>query len=782
MILHTILIAILAADYPTPTDHVLAVPRPPPDTRAIAGGLPTQACCFGDVCVDDLDAVECADMGGYPVPDTPLCIPFDPCSLGACCPGIGVCFDNGGDGISLEECGGLPMGEYIGGARCEMEPCPGCDILDEANCQQDTGMFIVEVDRALWNPPNEISRWADDFMPTTTGALDQICWWPGFFDPFDGFCSFQDGIPVGNWLMRIYEDAGSLPGAELGSPQPLDPYSAVAMGDPPRVFLHSALVPEPPMLLADNCYWIEITGEGEGPGGCQAYWALSGDGNDYALRDLNGQYGPEDIETGIEGGTDLSFCLPNGLGGNGCGDIIGACCSSDGTCADDVAIFDCEATGGVIFPATACAAQVCPAACETPPGNGLESCPGAIDLNDPDDPGDCDNGLPCSREFDTRFCGDGSSTEVTNCIITQGGGPQTTQIGSVTWFRYTTPPGSQGEFTISTCGSGTYDGIIVVFGECPNSLNHHLACGDDTCGIASGMGEVRFPNCGCGESYTIAVGGRQADAGTGTLEISFVATPMNVACSCGPGAPLADDRFDVNQSIKPCVTDADCKAGETGPDPQTVCRDTTGDGLPNACYVARQRYLSIKTANPNNVGTPRAYRVSLDTGTAGFAVLGFNGNVDPTPVTGPGVSVFNIARIVDTPVYNTWEDLVPPYMTMGDCEISPGQNYFIQSIAEGDDFNDESNFSSALALPTPQHNGDVTGGGNPGDPPNGATATLADVFSQIKAFQSTQNENKDWLDLEPQVPNMVHSLADAFQGILAFQQNPYPFSAPLDCP
>ncbi|MHC5111563.1 MAG: hypothetical protein ACYTHJ_16985 [Planctomycetota bacterium] len=238
--------------------------------------------------------------------------------------------------------------------------------------------------------------------------------------------------------------------------------------------------------------------------------------------------------------------------------------------------------------------------------------------------------------------------------------------------------------------------------------------------------------------------------------------------------PFADDRFDILGTVKACVDDAECKAGAVGPDPQTVCRD-------GACYVARQRYLSVRT-NPANAGNSYSYRISLDTGVAGSAVLGFTGAPDPTAVTGPGPSIFNITRIDPTPFYLDWTTVPTGIVTIGDCEVSLGNNYLVQTVVEGADLGEESNYSTALELPTPQHNGDVTGGGNPGAPPNGDQGTLVDVFSMIKAFQATQNEPKDWLDFEPEAPNMVHNLADAFQGILAFQQNPYPFSAPLDCP
>ena len=71
-------------------------------------------------------------------------------------------------------------------------------------------------------------------------------------------------------------------------------------------------------------------------------------------------------------------------------------------------------------------------------------------------------------------------------------------------------------------------------------------------------------------------------------------------------------------------------------------------------------------------------------------------------------------------------------------------------------------------------------------PPNGAQGTLTDVFAIILGFQNEQNEPKDWLDVEPNLgsaqPNLVISLADAFAGIQAFQQQAYPGPAPHECP
>ena len=250
-------------------------------------------------------------------------------------------------------------------------------------------------------------------------------------------------------------------------------------------------------------------------------------------------------------------------------------------------------------------------------------------------------------------------------------------------------------------------------------------------------------------------------------------------------SPLAAGRFDLNGQVKPCSNDTDCRAGETGPDPQTVCRDSDGDGIHDACYVARQRFLSIKP-NPANAGLTYAYRISLDSGAGGIVSLGFASMPTDVAVTGPGPVLFHLSRVESTPQYLDWTTLAAGVVTIGDCEISPGRQYLVQAIAQGMDVGDDSNYSLPLHLPTPAHFGDVTGGGSPGDPPNGAMGNLIDVFAIVLGFQNVQNEPKDWLDLDPSSggaqPNLLVNLADAFAAVQAFQGNGYPGPAPLNCP
>ncbi|MGB0717680.1 MAG: hypothetical protein ACPGXK_17510, partial [Phycisphaerae bacterium] len=125
-------------------------------------------------------------------------------------------------------------------------------------------------------------------------------------------------------------------------------------------------------------------------------------------------------------------------------------------------------------------------------------------------------------------------------------------------------------------------------------------------------------------------------------------------------------------------------------------------------------------------------------------------------------------------------------ISIGDCEISPNHDYVVQTIADGVDTTNEDQYSEGLHLSTPEFNGDVTGGGSPGDPPNGAQGSLIDVFANVLGFQSNGNEPLDWLDTDPATgsanPNLSVGIADAFGIVQAFQENPYPGPEPLDCP
>jgi hypothetical protein len=742
-------------------------------------------CCLGSVCVDTLDYLECLEAGGVaalftglhggtgqtlPLPQSEvcLCVPVNPCLLGACCLGQGECDDNEGDGIDQPTCESNSTGQYLGGARCTDNYCPECDILADDNCQRNTGNFIVQIDRAVWNPPDMVDRWADDFRVTSSGFLDRVCWWPAFFNPDESSeCSAPGEPPEGGWEMTIYADEGGLPGPVISPTQSIDPDEKVSLGAASRVWLYSAPVMAQPFLAENECYWMEITGEGEGVGGCRTYWLLSADGNSYSLNDIDNNFGSEDIVTEVGGdpAVDLSFCVSLGMDVGGCGEFTGACCTPDSTCTEKVPVSACMASGGAFHPSTACSPEICPPECEAP------TCEEAIELTGRGE--SCENGTPCSRSLDTSFCmGEALNTECE--IIT---GPLgTSPLGAETWFSYD-HIGPAGVLEFSMCHGTSYDTVLAVYDggidcTCPIDESDPTACGDDTCGTGGGPSTVSVDACDK-TCWLIKVGGWMGDAGQGNLNIDF--TAEDVDCSSPPESPLADDRFDINGTVKACSSDADCKAGETPPDPQTVCRD-------GSCYVARQRYLALR-GNPNNAGESYAIRVSLFTSVAGVVTLGFFD--EPFVVANPagaGPNEYVVSRVVDTPHYMDWA-AAHAYFSAGDCEVSPDQTYRLQSILDGYDIGIESNYSLPLDLPTVKDWGDVTGGGNPGDPPNGSAATLSDAFAAIKAFLHTHNEPRDWTDVDPYAaPNAISNLADAVLIITGFQLQSYGGDAPLDCP
>lgn len=264
-----------------------------------------------------------------------------------------------------------------------------------------------------------------------------------------------------------------------------------------------------------------------------------------------------------------------------------------------------------------------------------------------------------------------------------------------------------------------------------------------------------------------------------------------IQVGAGIAAPLADTRFDADGNVMACTTDADCSGGESGSNPNTVCRASDPDGSAHACYVARQRYLSI-VPNPENEGTPHAYRVSVDVGDGDCTqrrLLGFTQSIETVRSDNDaqrGQRVFHRVSIGPVPEFADYSGLEQGYVHVAGCDIGPGDGdkpriYCIQSIREGEDLGDESKYSPHLILPTPARFADVTGGGPLGSPPDGLI-TMADVHAIVRGFQNKNNEPLDWLILDADRADMKVSLADAFLAVLAFQGAPLPSDSPENCP
>ncbi len=231
-----------------------------------------------------------------------------------------------------------------------------------------------------------------------------------------------------------------------------------------------------------------------------------------------------------------------------------------------------------------------------------------------------------------------------------------------------------------------------------------------------------------------------------------------------PDSPLAEDGL-----LGSCVLDTDCLN-------EASC-------VGGVCYVPKNRYISV-SANPLNAGALTARRIRLVDG-AKPALLGWIGLPVAHVLKGPEVNPVLVSRIVDQPAYADWTQLAALTVHVGDCAVSPGHRYQVQSIVENQDLGLEANFSAPLELPTVLVWGDVAGG--PSSPPD-STANLVDVQAIVFGFLLQQSVPSVRLDLEGAgVPNNVPDVeavnfADIIRAVQGFQGDPYPFSAPLGCP
>ncbi len=265
----------------------------------------------------------------------------------------------------------------------------------------------------------------------------------------------------------------------------------------------------------------------------------------------------------------------------------------------------------------------------------------------------------------------------------------------------------------------------------------------DECDIAEGTSQDCQPNEVPDE----------CDIAEGT---SMDANQDGVPDECAPPivAPLPENSL----GITDCTTDEDCAD-------KANCVDGT-------CYVPKHRYISIARNSEQVEYTAR--RISLQGDGAGPWWVG-------TPYQASG---FTVADVVDDPEYvQTWPDLVN---VMG-CEIAPNQTYLVQAIAEGQEITEEANYSTAIALHTPEVWGDVvsTCMYYNCDPPQGEV-NIDDILAVIGAFQSLNNDPLTWFDIAPAlgdgVPNQMVDIDDILATIQGFQSKLYPGLGPLDCP
>ena len=784
---------------------------------------------FDDGCVV-VNTLDCSERGGWFMDDTPLCV--EACDLGACCAGPGECTDGGGVGMNCTDCqaGG---GTYIGGARCVDNPCPICSLTTEAGyCYAHDGNYITFSDRNTVSK----SRVCEDFRAESGGTISEVCWYPCFYNG-DLAVECADSPPADAFEITIYPDTGGN-GADLGGmpdeANPLAPGTQLIPAGPPpggniikqaegsgsRCWEYSATLPTPVEVEECECYWVEITGYGEGANGCEVYMGTSTQGNQYYYSGAGGPYEAGNIVSSADvGGTiyreDISICVDVGIADPPCDDV-GACCYPPGSvplCAEtdhETCVVGPDGISGtdddgMFNPIDDCVTAGCPAGA---PIN--DNCVDAIDLNSLPGcatwPG-VDGDELCEFDFSNIFAtldGDG--------FFSCEGGPAA-NYGADIWYTIEVPPTCVGSMTVEACNYCT-DGVTWCFADedcpgahtcvfltnydqfhdiylhsssdcgCSENLGDRLDCDDEGCAAGSLVGGPATLSLDVvGNCYTLRIGGwigADNHMGTGHFRVladmvcgagETAAPPLPEVC---PDSLVVPGQSHCGPLTDSCASDGECVN-------QSICVKEFGAAT-GTCYAPKTRYLSMRP-NPKNDGPiSTARRISLDDGARGpGAFVGWVGDF----FSGGGLDMATVEPTLLASYYHTttvWDD--PLHVC--DCEVATGQVYCVQAIFFGADTGDELNYSRCLRLNTPTKWGDVVGN-CPGDvcnPPQG-TVNLDDIMSKIKKFQAIPVAPLTWLDdgssEGDDTPNQGINLTDIMNSVKGFQGVPYPGDGPLGC-
>ncbi|MFQ5462492.1 MAG: hypothetical protein ACE5E5_07675 [Phycisphaerae bacterium] len=361
--------------------------------------------------------------------------------------------------------------------------------------------------------------------------------------------------------------------------------------------------------------------------------------------------------------------------------------------------------------------------------DSADVCPGGNDTIDTDADGVPDACDPCPLDNPDDTDGDGVCDSADICP--GGNDSQDTDADGVPDFCDPCP--------LDNPDDADGDGVCTSEDNCPLPNPGQLDC------QPNGIGDV------C-----------DVDAGT-SLDANANGIPDECEAS-PPAPPLAEDGL-----LGSCVLDSDCLN-------EASC-------IGNACYIPKNRYISV-TANPLNAGVLTARRIRLVDG-ATPVPLGWIGFPTAHVLNGPEANPVLVARIVDLPAFAVWSQDAALTLHVGDCAVSPGHRYQVQSIKENQDLGLEANYSAPLELPTVAAWGDVVGPDS--SPPDGGR-NLIDVQAIVFGFLAQQTVAMVRLDLEgdgipTNIPDVTAvNLADVLRAVQGFQGNAYPFSAPLDCP
>ena len=186
--------------------------------------------------------------------------------------------------------------------------------------------------------------------------------------------------------------------------------------------------------------------------------------------------------------------------------------------------------------------------------------------------------------------------------------------------------------------------------------------------------------------------------------------------------------------------------------------------------AAKNRYISF---DPNNNDLSVAFQVEL-TGSAFFpdavGLLGWVGEPDE----------HGVARLTDEPVFAAaW----PAVVHVGDCGIIPAASYDVRTTINGLFFSDPLALAT-IAEPAPKHWGDCVGpfDGAEWTAPD-AEVSMDDIMAAVQSFKQLPTAPPlTWVDIDPEVPNLVLNFTDILRIVHGFQGEPYPFSDPVACP
>ncbi len=725
-------------------------------------GAPPAACCLGDVC-DVLNVLKCESLlcrggsndlgecdddtdcpGGIckagrwlgDADPQPIADCFaDPCDTGVCCLGPGNCNTVLNTRVLCEGQDGV----YVGGTGCTQfdPPCPVCTFRTNANCKFDTGAFIVPSDRSLAPP----LRRADDFRPAGS-TISSVCWWPAYFNPFTGGECVQNP-PPDDFRVRFFEDDNGLPGIEVGPSggQTMVPAAKVWRGGNSRVWEYTATLSTPVSVTPGSCYWVEITGFGEGEG-CTIYLLESLEGNGYGMADADGVYGPEDVSfflrTPLVDVADFAYCISTGMASDDdCGPVTAPCCVCGVGCSL-MTHTACHTAGGYFYPGEQDCSTV---TCSVQPAN--DNCSGKFQI--------CTGQSNCQVPLDNRCAT--TDGNVGTCFPITGTGPGNEFIQDL-WFEYIPP--CNGTMTIDTCSDDTkYDTMIALYAgtsgtcACPSNDNNLITVpripppgtiplcddnngraehGDTFCDDIApdpyGKSRIEF-GVAAGTCYLVRVGG---DRGSIVLRHGDATLSIDVACQAINSAAVA-------------------------PFPHN--RD-------------KNRYVSFA---PNNTGGV-AFKVFK-----GANHIGWVGNPDAN-----GISKVETVQ----PALRVWTEQV---IHVGDCEIHPVQPYGI--VATDGSVDAPALIVNTIPLPSGgKFWGDTVGGfdGSSWGPPNNIV-NANDFLAALQKFQNLpQAPHVSVVDvqsvssIDPCLNKLVN-IADVFLLLQAFQGNTYPFTTTAaSCP